>query len=82
MLSLPIRRNPCAQTIFLLYYLAETARQSDWDGIIACHQRKLTCTTWNFVRSTMGAYKLKPPNLIHSGPKDVYATVSISHFSV
>lgn len=70
----------------IVSFASETARQSDWDGIIACHQRKLTCTTWNFVRSTMGAYKLKPPNLIHSGPKDGYATAveitSCGHFIV
>ncbi|XP_075692850.1 WD repeat-containing protein 36 [Rhinoderma darwinii] len=55
-------------------FASETARQSDWDGIIACHQRKLFCTTWNFVRSTMGAHKLKPPNLINTKTKDIHAT--------
>ncbi|KAG8598191.1 hypothetical protein GDO81_002524 [Engystomops pustulosus] len=52
-------------------FASETARQNDWDGIIACHQRKSYCTTWNFVRSTMGAHKLKPPNLKTKG---TYAT--------
>ncbi|KAM4049607.1 WD repeat-containing protein 36 [Anomaloglossus baeobatrachus] len=55
-------------------FASETARQADWDGIIACHQRKLTCTTWNFARSTMGAHKLEPPNLINIETKDIHAT--------
>ncbi|ERE81548.1 WD repeat-containing protein 36 [Cricetulus griseus] len=41
----------------------EEARQSDWDGIIACHQGKLSCSTWNYQRSTIGAYFLKPKEL-------------------
>ncbi|XP_040613975.1 WD repeat-containing protein 36 isoform X2 [Mesocricetus auratus] len=44
-------------------FAAEEARQSDWDGIIACHQGKLSCTTWNYQRSTIGAYFLKPKEL-------------------
>lgn len=70
----------------IVSFASEIARQSDWDGIIACHQRKLSCTTWNFVRSTMGAYKLKPPNFINSEPQDLYATAveitSCGHFVV
>ncbi|KAM3939235.1 WD repeat-containing protein 36 [Leptodactylus fuscus] len=53
-------------------FASEIARQSDWDGIIACHKRKLSCTTWNFVRSTMGAHKLKPPNFTEI--RGAYAT--------
>ncbi|XP_028722882.1 WD repeat-containing protein 36 [Peromyscus leucopus] len=44
-------------------FAAEEARQSDWDGIIACHQGKLSCSTWNYQRSTIGAYFLKPKGL-------------------
>ncbi|XP_040277548.1 WD repeat-containing protein 36 isoform X1 [Bufo bufo] len=55
-------------------FASETARQSDWDGIIACHQQKLFCTTWNFVRSTMGTHKLKPPNLLKNKNKVIHAT--------
>ncbi|XP_038127938.1 WD repeat-containing protein 36 [Cyprinodon tularosa] len=36
-------------------------RQSDWDGIVACHRGRLTATTWNYQRCTMGAHHLKPP---------------------
>ena len=41
----------------------EEARESDWDGIIACHQGKLSCSTWNYQRSTIGAYFLRPEGL-------------------
>ncbi|XP_073933073.1 WD repeat-containing protein 36 isoform X2 [Castor canadensis] len=44
-------------------FAAEAARESDWDGIIACHQGKLSCSTWNYQRSTIGAYFLKPKGL-------------------
>ncbi|KAG9487945.1 hypothetical protein GDO78_007643 [Eleutherodactylus coqui] len=54
-------------------FASETARQHDWDGIIACHRSRLFCTTWNFVRSTMGQHKLKPPTL-KSGTQGIHAT--------
>ncbi|XP_022624237.1 WD repeat-containing protein 36 [Seriola dumerili] len=37
------------------------ARQSDWDGIVACHRGRLATTTWNYQRCTMGAHHLQPP---------------------
>ncbi|XP_006977993.1 WD repeat-containing protein 36 [Peromyscus maniculatus bairdii] len=52
-------------------FAAEEARQSDWDGIIACHQGKLSCSTWNYQRSTIGAYFLKPKGL---KTDEIYAT--------
>ncbi|XP_063820182.1 WD repeat-containing protein 36 [Pseudophryne corroboree] len=56
-------------------FASEAARQSDWDGIIACHQRWLTCTTWNYVRSTIGAHKLRPLDFKQNKIHDTYATV-------
>lgn len=44
-------------------YVLEEARESDWDGIVACHQGKLSCSTWNYQRSTIGAYFLRPEGL-------------------
>ncbi|XP_035583712.1 WD repeat-containing protein 36 isoform X2 [Zalophus californianus] len=44
-------------------FAAEEARESDWDSIIACHQGKLSCSTWNYQKSTIGAYFLKPKEL-------------------
>jgi hypothetical protein len=52
-----------SQTSILIFdftVFSEEARQSDWDGIIACHQGKRSCSTWNYQRSTIGAYFLKP----------------------
>ncbi|KAG8456316.1 hypothetical protein GDO86_002197 [Hymenochirus boettgeri] len=54
-------------------FASEIARQSDWDGIIACHQHSLSCTTWDYVKSTMGNHKLKPPDLLNKSP-DLHAT--------
>lgn len=59
--------------IYDFNYVLEEAREGDWDGIIACHQGKLSCSTWNYQRSTIGAYFLKPKELKKD---DVTATVS------
>lgn len=59
--------------IYAFHYVLEEARESDWDGIIACHQGKLSCSTWNYQRSTIGAYFLKPKEL---KTDDITATVS------
>ncbi|XP_054613633.1 WD repeat-containing protein 36 isoform X2 [Dunckerocampus dactyliophorus] len=47
-----------------------SARQSDWDGIVACHRGRLATTTWNYQRCTMGAHHLQPPG----GHSDAIAT--------
>ncbi len=41
--------------------LTAAARQSDWDGIVACHRGRLATTTWSYQRCTMGAHHLQPP---------------------
>lgn len=56
--------------------ILEEARESDWDGIIACHQGKLSCSTWNYQRSTIGSYFLKPKELKKD---DITATVSAGY---
>ncbi|KAM4707414.1 WD repeat-containing protein 36 [Discoglossus pictus] len=66
--SLSLRLPP------VISFASEVARQSEWDGIIACHQRSVSCTTWNFVKSTMGAHKLKPSDLKDSSALNIYAT--------
>lgn len=58
-------------------YIAEVAHQSDWDSIVACHQGYITCTTWNYQKTSMGAHKLKPEEFSKHKPIDIYATVSI-----
>ncbi|XP_077398724.1 WD repeat-containing protein 36-like [Vanacampus margaritifer] len=42
-------------------FSSAAARQSDWDGIVACHRGRLAATTWNFQRCTRGAHHLSPP---------------------
>ncbi|XP_029025336.1 WD repeat-containing protein 36 [Betta splendens] len=42
-------------------FSSAAARQSDWDSIVACHRGCPATTTWNYQRSTMGAYHLQPP---------------------
>lgn len=57
-------------------FIAEVARQNDWDGIIACHQGSVTCTTWNYQKSSMGIHKLKPKDISKNKSLGIYATVS------
>ncbi|NWR76965.1 WDR36 protein, partial [Centropus unirufus] len=55
-------------------FASEIAHQSDWDGIIACHQGYITCTTWNYQKTSMGAHKLRPEQFSEHKPVDIYAT--------
>ncbi|OXB79497.1 UNVERIFIED_CONTAM: hypothetical protein H355_013893 [Colinus virginianus] len=55
-------------------FASEVAHQSDWDGIIACHQGYITCTTWNYQKSSMGIHKLRPEEFSKNKPIDIYAT--------
>lgn len=55
-------------------FASETARQSDWDGIIACHRGYLIATTWNYQKTSMGAYKLEPERFHKDRGLNVHAT--------
>ncbi|XP_003223040.1 WD repeat-containing protein 36 [Anolis carolinensis] len=55
-------------------FASEVARQSDWDGIVACHQGYVTCTSWNYHKTSMGIHKLKPKDFSKNKPLGVYAT--------
>ncbi|KAL7988865.1 hypothetical protein Chor_007784 [Crotalus horridus] len=55
-------------------FATEVARQNDWDGIIACHQGSVTCTTWNYQKSSMGIHKLKPKDISKNKSLGIYAT--------
>lgn len=55
-------------------FASESARQSDWDSIVACHRGFLMTTTWNYQRSTMGAYKLEPERFNKNRVLNVHAT--------
>uniref|UniRef100_A0A3P8X2I1 WD repeat domain 36 n=1 Tax=Cynoglossus semilaevis TaxID=244447 RepID=A0A3P8X2I1_CYNSE len=59
------------------------ARQSDWDGIVACHRGCIAATTWNYQRSTMGVYHLMPPASAHKDTAATTATItSCGNFAV
>lgn len=42
---------------YIVDFVAEPTRQSDWDNILACHRGERLVTTWSFIRSTMGQHK-------------------------
>ncbi|XP_057214990.1 WD repeat-containing protein 36 isoform X2 [Triplophysa rosa] len=55
-------------------FASETARQSDWDGIIACHRGFLVATTWNYQKGSIGAHKLEPERFNRNRALSVHAT--------
>lgn len=55
-------------------FASETARQSDWDGIIACHRGFLMCTTWNYQKGSIGAHRLEPERFEKNRALSVHAT--------
>ncbi len=61
----------------MLLFCIETARQSDWDGIIACHRGFLVTTTWNYQKGSIGAHKLEPERFNKNRSLNVHATVSL-----
>uniref|UniRef100_A0A671PI87 WD repeat-containing protein 36-like n=1 Tax=Sinocyclocheilus anshuiensis TaxID=1608454 RepID=A0A671PI87_9TELE len=55
-------------------FASETARQSDWDGIIACHRGFLVTTTWNYQKGSIGAHKLEPERFNKNRSLNFHAT--------
>ncbi|XP_062844589.1 WD repeat-containing protein 36 [Trichomycterus rosablanca] len=55
-------------------FASESARQSDWDGIVACHQGFLLTTTWNYQKGSMGAHKMEPERFNKNRALNVHAT--------
>lgn len=68
-------KPPSTEHFSLFVVRVATARQSSWDGIVACHRGCLATTTWNYQRCTMGAHRLQPPVT----RRDVVATVTHTH---
>ncbi|XP_070845622.1 WD repeat-containing protein 36 [Chaetodon trifascialis] len=58
------------------------ARQSDWDGIVACHRGRLATTTWNYQRCTMGAHHLQPPVTRRDAIATAVSITSCGNFAV
>ncbi|XP_030624689.1 WD repeat-containing protein 36 [Chanos chanos] len=63
-----------AQLPAITTFASETARQSDWDGIAACHHGYLLATTWNYQKGSMGAHKLEPERFNKNRALNVHAT--------
>ncbi|XP_066516110.1 WD repeat-containing protein 36 [Hoplias malabaricus] len=55
-------------------FASESARQSNWDGIVACHQGFLVTTTWNYQKGSMGVHKLEPERFNKNRALNVHAT--------
>ncbi|XP_016142106.1 WD repeat-containing protein 36-like, partial [Sinocyclocheilus grahami] len=66
--------NDTAKLPAITTFASETARQSDWDGIIACHRGFLVTTTWNYQRGSIGAHKLEPERFNKNRSLNVHAT--------
>nr|XP_061800374.1 WD repeat-containing protein 36-like [Nerophis lumbriciformis] len=63
-------------------FASATARQSDWDGIVACHRGRLATSTWNYRRCSMGAHHLKPPGVRADATATVVDITSCGNFAV
>ncbi|XP_074546401.1 WD repeat-containing protein 36 [Halichoeres trimaculatus] len=63
-------------------FSSATARQSDWDSIVACHRGRLSTTTWNYQRCTMGAHHLKPPDTPRTSIAMAVGITSCGNFAV
>uniref|UniRef100_A0A3Q3B8B9 WD repeat domain 36 n=1 Tax=Kryptolebias marmoratus TaxID=37003 RepID=A0A3Q3B8B9_KRYMA len=63
-------------------FASAVTRQSDWDGIVACHRGLLTTTTWNYHRCTMGAHQLKPTGARRDAIATAVDITSCGNFAV
>ncbi|XP_058473058.1 WD repeat-containing protein 36 [Solea solea] len=63
-------------------FSSATARQSDWDSIVACHRGRLAASTWNYQRCTMGAHHLLPPSSRRDTVATAVAITSCGNFTV
>lgn len=43
----------------ILDFDSNETKQSDWDSIICVHDNLRLATTWNYIKSTMGKFKLE-----------------------
>uniref|UniRef100_A0A671SQM2 WD repeat-containing protein 36-like n=1 Tax=Sinocyclocheilus anshuiensis TaxID=1608454 RepID=A0A671SQM2_9TELE len=75
-------RNDTAKLPAITTFASETARQSDWDGIIACHRGFLVTTTWNYQRGSIGAHKLEPERFNKNRSLNAVDITSCGNFAV
>ncbi|TSL28217.1 WD repeat-containing protein 36 [Bagarius yarrelli] len=63
-------------------FASETARQGDWDGIVACHQGFVLTTTWNYRKGSMGAHRLEPTRFNKNRALNAVDVSSCGNFTV
>lgn len=63
-------------------FCSASVRQSEWDSIVCCHRARLTVSTWNYYRCTMGSHHLKPPDSAHCSVATAVDITSCGNFSV
>ncbi|CAN9504623.1 unnamed protein product [Ophioblennius macclurei] len=63
-------------------FSSAVTRQSDWDGIVACHRDRRATTTWNYQRCTMGAHHLQPPGVGRDAVATAVDITSCGNFAV
>lgn len=62
----------------IIDFCSNEVKQSEWDSVICIHDNLRMATTWNYIKSTMGKYKLESPrfNEREKFYRNVTATVS------
>ncbi|XP_068423061.1 WD repeat-containing protein 36 [Clinocottus analis] len=63
-------------------FSSASARQADWDGIVACHRGRLATTTWSFQRCTLGVHHLAPPAALRMDVATAVDVTSCGNFAV
>ncbi|CAI5689158.1 unnamed protein product [Oreochromis niloticus] len=63
-------------------FSSSVTRQSDWDGIVACHRDRLATTTWNYQRCTLGLHHLQPPGSRRGAIATAVDITSCGNFAV
>ena len=63
----------------IIDFCSNEVKESEWDSIICVHDNLRMATTWNYIKSTMGKYKLENPRFKENEKfyRNVTATVSL-----
>ena len=63
----------------IIDFCSNEVKESEWDSIICVHDNLRMATTWNYINSTMGKYKLENPRFKENEKfyRNVTATVSL-----
>ena len=60
-------------------FSSEETKQSDWDSIVCIHQGLRLATTWDYIKSSMGKFKIENERFVQNENKysNVVSTVRI-----